>query len=41
MDVLHVVERDTAAFQAARITVDIVCAGDSLTGWNNSGPVHY
>ena len=41
MDVLYVVERDTAAFEAARTTVDIVCAGDSLTGWNNSGPVHY
>jgi lysophospholipase L1-like esterase len=38
MDVLYVVERDTAAFQAARIAVDIVCAGDSLTGWNNFGP---
>ena len=39
MDVLYVVERDTAAFEAARTTVDIVCAGDSLTGWNNFGPV--
>lgn len=39
MDVLYVVERDTAAFQADRTAVDIVCAGDSLTGWNNSGPV--
>ena len=38
MDVLYVVERDTAAFEAARTTVDIVCAGDSLTGWNNFGP---
>jgi len=39
MDVLYVVERDTAAFAAARTTVNIVCAGDSLTGWNNYGPV--
>lgn len=38
MDVLYVVERDTAAFEAARTVVDIVCAGDSLTGWNNFGP---
>ena len=41
MDVLYVVERGTAAFEAARKNVDVVCAGDSLTGWNNSGPVHY
>lgn len=39
MDVLYWVERYTTAFEAARITVDIVCAGDSLTGWNNFGPV--
>jgi lysophospholipase L1-like esterase len=39
MDVLHVVERDTAVFETARATVDIVCIGDSLTGWNNFGPV--
>ncbi|MCY2991803.1 MAG: hypothetical protein NTY19_28595 [Planctomycetota bacterium] len=30
MDVLYVVERDTAAFEAARTTVDIVCAGASV-----------
>lgn len=39
MDVLYVVERDTADFETARATVDIVCVGDSLTGWNNFGPV--
>ena len=39
MDVLYVVERETDAFESARTTVDIVCAGDSLTGWNNYGPV--
>lgn len=38
MDVLYVVERDTVAFESARTAVDIVCAGDSLTGWNNFGP---
>jgi lysophospholipase L1-like esterase len=41
MDVLYVIERGTAAFEAARTAVDIVCAGDSLTGWNNYGPVHH
>ena len=39
MDVVYVVERDTAVFEANRTAVDIVCAGDSLTGWNNHGPV--
>ncbi|MCU0978532.1 MAG: hypothetical protein MUF25_05115 [Pirellulaceae bacterium] len=38
MDVRYVVERDTAAFEAARTTVGIACADDSLTGWNNFGP---
>jgi hypothetical protein len=38
MDVLYVVERDTADFETARADVDIVCVGDSLTGWNNFGP---
>ena len=39
MDVLYVVERDTAVFETARANVDIVCVGDSLTGWNNFGTV--
>jgi hypothetical protein len=39
MDVLYVVERNTDAFESARTAVDIMCAGDSLTGWNNFGPV--
>ena len=39
MDVLYVVERNTNAFESARTAVDIVCAGESLTGWNNFGPV--
>ena len=39
MDVLYVVERDSADFETARAAVDIVCVGDSLTGWNNFGPV--
>jgi lysophospholipase L1-like esterase len=39
MDMLYVVERGTPDFEANRAGVDIVCAGDSLTGWNNFGPV--
>jgi lysophospholipase L1-like esterase len=26
-------------FQTARLSVDVVCAGDSITGWNNFGVV--
>ena len=37
MEVLYVVERGTEAFESASTAVDIVCAGDSLTGWNNFG----
>lgn len=39
MDVLYLVERYTTAFEAAGTAVGIICAGDSLTGWNNYGPV--
>ncbi len=39
MHVLYLMERDTAAFETNRTSVDIVCAGDSLTGWNNFGPI--
>src|SRR5208282_24092 len=35
---LNTVDQGTHAFEAARTAVDIVCAGDSLTGWNNFGP---
>jgi lysophospholipase L1-like esterase len=36
---LHVADRGTPAFQAARLSADVVCAGDSITGWNNFGAV--
>jgi lysophospholipase L1-like esterase len=36
---LHVADRGTSAFQAARLSADVVCAGDSITGWNNFGAV--
>lgn len=37
--IVYVADRETTAFQRDRQIVDIVCAGDSLTGWNNFGPV--
>ncbi len=37
--VLYLTERGSPAFEAGRMTVDVVCAGDSLTGWNNFGLV--
>ncbi len=36
--VLCLAGRDTDAFGRERLGVDVVCAGDSLTGWNNYGP---
>jgi lysophospholipase L1-like esterase len=36
---LHVADRGTSAFQAARLSADVVCAGDSITGWNDLGAV--
>lgn len=41
LDVLYLADRDTAPFEQNRTAVDVVCAGDSLTGWNNYGPVLY
>ena len=37
--ILHVVEKATPSFQSARSLVDVVCGGDSITGWNNFGVV--
>ena len=36
---LYVADRDTPSYQTARLSADVVCAGDSLTGWNNFGVV--
>ena len=36
--VLYTVDQGTPAFEAERVAVDVVCLGDSLTGWNNFGP---
>jgi len=38
--VICTVDQRSPAFEAGRIAVDVVCAGDSLTGWNNFGPHH-
>jgi lysophospholipase L1-like esterase len=37
--VLYLAERDSPTFEVGRTTVDVVCAGDSITGWNNFGVV--
>jgi lysophospholipase L1-like esterase len=37
--VLYLADRGCPAFEAGRTTVDVVCAGDSITGWNNFGAV--
>ncbi len=37
-EVLGLFDPETDPFQADRIPFDVVCAGDSLTGWGNFGP---
>jgi lysophospholipase L1-like esterase len=37
--VLYVADRHSPSFEASRTSVDVVCAGDSITGWNNVGGV--
>jgi hypothetical protein len=34
---LYVADRGMPSFQTARLSADVVCAGDSITGWNNLG----
>src|SRR5271166_5929540 len=36
---LYLSDRDSLAFETSRKTVDVGCAGDSITGWNNFGVV--
>ena len=36
---LYLADRGSPAFEAGRTSVDVVCAGDSITGWNNFGAV--
>ena len=40
MDVVYLADKDLGGFDEARSTVDVVCAGDSITGWNNFGPAN-
>jgi lysophospholipase L1-like esterase len=35
--ILYVADEGISSFQTARHSVDVVCAGDSITGWNNFG----
>jgi lysophospholipase L1-like esterase len=37
---IYFADSHTADFEQARTAIDVVCAGDSLTGWNNFGSVH-
>src|SRR4051812_11328927 len=37
--ILYLADRESPAFRAGRTAVDIVCAGDSITGWNNFGAI--
>jgi lysophospholipase L1-like esterase len=37
--VYYLAESGRPEFEAGRTEVDVVCAGDSITGWNNFGPV--
>ncbi len=37
--ILYVADRGMASFQTGRRSADVVCAGDSITGWNNLGEV--
>jgi lysophospholipase L1-like esterase len=37
--VLYLADHESPLFEARRISIDVVCAGDSITGWNNFGGV--
>jgi lysophospholipase L1-like esterase len=39
ISVLYWADHDEPAFDLERMTVDVVCAGDSITGWNNYGQI--
>ena len=38
MEVVYLADLNRPAFEQDRLAVDVVCAGDSITGWNNFGP---
>jgi len=37
--ILYVAHRGMPSFKTARLSADVVCTGDSITGWNNFGVV--
>lgn len=37
MDVVYTVDHGSPAFEANKTAINVVCGGDSLTGWNNFG----
>jgi lysophospholipase L1-like esterase len=37
--VLYLAEHNSPDFEERRTSIDVVCAGDSITGWNNFGAV--
>ena len=40
MRVVCAADEGGSQFEQDRMAVSIVCAGDSITGWNNLGPIH-
>lgn len=40
-ETVYLADAESADFERARRMVDIVCAGDSITGWNNFGPASW
>jgi lysophospholipase L1-like esterase len=41
IEILFVVDSDSSTFRQECGSVDVVCVGDSITGWNNYGPAKY
>jgi acyl-CoA thioesterase-1 len=41
MEPVCVTDLNRPAFEQDRLVVDVVCAGDSITGWNNFGPAKF
>jgi len=39
--VVYLAGLDRRSLDEDRLAVDVVCAGDSITGWNNFGPVEF
>jgi acyl-CoA thioesterase-1 len=41
MEVVYLIDLNHSAFEQDRLAVDVVCVGDSITGWNNFGPAKF